>query len=170
MVAALHLSLPDLSLAVELYNRLNDLPSPSLVASRLQLPGIVFHLTNLVRTSDPDPVTNVCTYHATRTMFWEIEIKTADNLLAMDGMTNLCLVHPWIRPLLDQEFSAGAAALDETTQALRFVVRLWQPFGALLFAPVSRVEYRRVAADGLIVVRVREGVELMELVGGYSDD
>lgn len=166
MVAALRSSLPDLSLAVQLYNRLNDLPSPSLAASRLRLPGIVFHLTDLTRASDPDPVTNLCVYRATTSTLGEIEIKTADNLLAVDGSTDLCLVHPWIRPLLDQEFSAGVAALDRTTQALRFVVRLGQPFGALLFAPVSRVEYRRVAADGLIVVRVREGVELMELMEG----
>ncbi|KAF8548243.1 hypothetical protein OG21DRAFT_789639 [Imleria badia] len=166
MVAALRSSLPDPSLAVLLYDRLYSLPSPSLSASRLQLPGIVFHLTDLVRTSDRDPVTNVCVYHAMTSMFGEIEIKTADDLLAVDGRTDLYLVHPWIRPLLDQEFSAGAAALDKTTQALRFVVRLGQPFGALLFASVSRVEYRRVAADGLIVVRVREGVELMELMEG----
>ena len=74
----------------------------------------------------------------------------------MTGMNDLYLVHPWIRPLLDQEFSDGAAVLDEITQALRFVARLRQPFGALLFEALSRVEYRRVAADSLIMVQVRE--------------
>ena len=56
--------------------------------------------------------------------------------------------------------------LDKTTQALRFITRLGQPFGALLFEPVSRIEYRRVAADGLIVVRVREEVSLTDLIDG----
>lgn len=101
-------------------------------------------------------------YHATASTLGEIEI-TADDLT---GTTGLCLVHPWIRPLPDQEFLQGAAALDKMTQALRFVARLGQPFGALLFEPVSRVEYGWVAEDGLIVVRVREGLELMELIDG----
>ena len=81
-------------------------------------------------------------------------------------MKDLCLVHPWIRPLLDQEFLDGAAVLDKTTQALRFVARLGQPFGALLLEPLSRVEYRRVAADSLIIARVREEASLTELMEG----
>jgi hypothetical protein len=101
-------------------------------------------------------------YHATTSTFWEIEIKTADDLT---GTTDLYLVHPWIFPLLDQEFLGGTAALDNTAQALWFVVRLGRPFGALLFEPVSRVEYRRVAANGLIVVRTEliDGIRTIEV-------
>ena len=163
MVAALRSSLPDLSLAVQLYTRLNNLPLSSVAASRLRLPCIVFHLTDLVPSSEPDPVTNLRTYRTMSSAFEEIEIKTADILTET---TDLCLVHPWIHPLLDQEFAAGVAALDEVTRALRLIVRLGQPFGALLFRPVSRVEYRRVAADGFVVVRIREGVDLVELIEG----
>ncbi|KAG8214228.1 hypothetical protein J3R82DRAFT_11026 [Butyriboletus roseoflavus] len=162
MITALRSSLPNLSLAVKMYNRLNDLPSPSLAASRLRLPGIVFRLTELVHAPDLDPVTNLRVYHATTTTFGDIEIKTADDLT---GMKDLHLVHPWIRPLLDQEFLHGAATLDKTTQALRFAARLRQPFGALLFQPVSRVEYKRVAADSLIMVQIREGFPLTDLIG-----
>ena len=160
-VTALRSSLPDLSLAVTLYHRLHELPSPFIVSSRLRLPGIAFRLTGLVRTSNPNPRTKSHIYHSTTSVFGNIEIKTTDDLT---GKKDIYLVHPWIRPLLDQEFSEGADVLDKTTQALRFVARLRQPFGALLFEPVSRVEYKRVAADGLIIVQVREEVSLTELI------
>jgi hypothetical protein len=39
-----------------------------------------------------------------------------------------------------------------------------QPFGALLLAPLSRVEYRRVAADSRIVVQVCKEVSLTDLM------
>ena len=112
MVTALRSSLPDLSLAVTLHNHVNALHSPSLLASRMRLPGIVFRLPKLVRVSGPDPVTNIRTYHVTTSTLGDVEVKTADELT---GVKDICLVHPWIRPLLDQEFSHGAAALDRTT-------------------------------------------------------
>ena len=161
VITALRSSLPDLSLAVKMYKDLNDLPLPSLAANRLRLPGIVFRLAELAYTSGPDPVTNLRAYHATTCTFGDIEIKTADDLTEMK---DLYLVHPWIRPLLDQEFLDGAATLDKTTQALRFAARLRQPFGALLFQPLSRVEYKRVAADSLIMVQIREEIPLTDLI------
>lgn len=118
-----------------LHHRLNELPFPSLSASQLRLPGIVFCLHKLVENSERDPMTSLLVYHATTSTLGEIEIKTADDLT---GTTDPCPVLPWICPLLDQEFLQGAATLDKMTQALRFVARLGQPFGALLFEPVSR--------------------------------
>ena len=161
IIAVLRSSLHDHSLAMTLHDHVNALRSPSLIASRLRLPGIVFRLTDLVHTSGPDAATNLHVYHVTTSTFGDIEIKTVDDLT---GVKDLYLVHPWIRPLLDQEFSHGVAALDKPTQALRLVVRLRQPFGALLFEPLSRVEYRRVAADSLIMVRVREEAPLSDLL------
>ena len=161
IVATLRSSLPDISLAVTLHKHVDGLQSPSLLASRLRLPGIVFRLTDLVHTSGPDPITNRRTYHVSTSTLEDIEIETVENLT---GMTDLYLVHPWIRPILDQEFSHGAAALDRTTQALRLVARVRQPFGALLFKALSRVEYRRVAADSLIMVQVREEAPLTDLI------
>ncbi|KAG6375688.1 hypothetical protein JVT61DRAFT_3261 [Boletus reticuloceps] len=64
------------------------------------------------------PCNNVCA--------WGVEIKTK------------ILIHPWISSLLDQEFSHSSRALDDTTRALQLVVRLRQPFGALLLKPVSQ--------------------------------
>jgi hypothetical protein len=163
MVRALHSSLPDLSLAVTLHDQLNKLPSPFVAASRLRLAGIVFPVTELVRTSeshaDPDPHV----YRATTTTFGDVEIKTTDDL---SGMEDFVLMHPWISPLLDQDFSRRAAGFDDTTRALRLVARLMQPFGALLLAPLSRVQYRRIVTDCLIMVRVPEETSLNDLIGG----
>jgi hypothetical protein len=164
MVATLRSSLLDLSPAVILHGRLNDFPSPSIAASRLRLPGISCRLTQLVHTTDRDPVTNLHVYHGTTSVFGDVEIRTIDDLTRM--MKGLFLVHPWIRLLLDQEFLDGAAVLDKTMQALQFVARLRQPFGALLFEPLSHVEHKRVAADSLIIARVREEASLTELMDG----
>ncbi|KAF8123255.1 hypothetical protein EV363DRAFT_1356699 [Boletus edulis] len=48
--------------------------------------------------------------------------------------------------------------IDKTTRALRMFVRLRQPFGALLLAPHSSREYKRVGTDNPIVVRIRKEV------------
>ena len=161
IVMVLRSSLPDLSLATTLHNHVNGLHSPSIGASRLQLSGIVFPVSEFIRTSGPDPAAKLYTYHVSMPTFGDIKIKTAEDL---SEMKDLYLVHPWIRPLLDQEFSHGAEALDKTTQALRFVARLRQPFGALLFESVARVEYRRVASDSLIMLQVREEAPLTDLI------
>jgi len=161
LIDALRASFPDSVLAEMLYDRLNGLPLPSLAASRLKLSGICFPVDELVPTSRSDSESNLQVYRATIPMLADIEIKTSEDL---SGMNNLLLVHPWIRPLLDQEFSQGAFAFDKTTRALRFLACLMQPFGALLFAPLSRVEYKRVAADSPIVVQVCKEVSLTALM------
>jgi hypothetical protein len=102
-------------------------------------------------------------YRATTTTFGDVEIKTTDDLSRME---ECLLIHPWISPLLDQDFSRCAAGFDGTTRALRLVARLMQPFGALLRTPLSRVHYRRVATDILIMVRVPEETPLNDLIDG----
>lgn len=107
--------------------------------------------------------TNLCVSRMTMSMttFGDKVVKTANNLTAMN---ELYLVYPWIRPLLDQEFSGGAARLDKMIQALRLVVRLRQPFGMLLFDQMSRIEYKRVTADVLTMVQVRKEAPLTDLM------
>ena len=156
IVIELRSSLPDASLVATLYHELNKLPTPTIASSRLRLPGIVSPITD-VSMSGLDTLT----YCATTDLFGDIEIKTASNLAAMNG---LCLVHPWIHSLLDQEFTRGSTRLDLMTQALRLIARLHQPFGALLFEQVSRAELKRVAADSLIMVQFGEEVSLTELI------
>ncbi|KAI9571740.1 hypothetical protein HD554DRAFT_1815255 [Boletus coccyginus] len=48
--------------------------------------------------------------------------------------------------------------LDKLTRALRLLVRLRQPFGALLLVPLSFNEYKRVAPDHPIVVQLVKGI------------
>lgn len=48
--------------------------------------------------------------------------------------------------------------LDKTTRALRLFARLRQPFGALLLAPHSSREYKRIATGNPIVVCIRKEV------------
>ncbi|KAI9571628.1 hypothetical protein HD554DRAFT_2072435 [Boletus coccyginus] len=163
LVTALRSSLPDLSTTAMLYERLYHLPPLSLVAGRLRLPGIVFPLTDLVPLSESDPDSDVPGYRATSAMLGDVEIKTTAKFSRMDG---LLLIHPWISPFLDHDFSWGASRFDHATRALRLLVRLRQPFGALLLAPLGRVQYRRVATDSLIMVRVREETALTELMDG----
>ena len=160
-VTALHSFSPNLSLAGILHDRLNKLPSPSCTASRVSVPGIVFSITKFDDTLGAE--TGFRVYRATTSALGEVEIKTMDDL---SGMKDLLLIHPWISPLLDQEFSHGAAILDDTSRVLRLAARFRQPFGALLLAPLARVQYRRVATDSLIMVRVREEVSLTELIDG----
>ncbi|KAI9459521.1 hypothetical protein HD554DRAFT_2330921 [Boletus coccyginus] len=163
MVIGLRSSLPDLSLTVALYGRLNGLPPLSLLAGRLTLPGIVFPLASVVPLSESDPDSDLATYRATSPMLGDVEFQTTDKL---SGMESLLLIHPWISPLLDQDFSRGVAQFDLATRALRLVARLRQPFGAFLLATLAREQYRRVATDSLIMVRVREETLLTDLMEG----
>ncbi|KAI9571804.1 hypothetical protein HD554DRAFT_1826569 [Boletus coccyginus] len=167
IVMALRSSFPDLSLTVALYGRLNSLPPLSLLAGRLTLPGIVFPLASLqvVPLSESGPDSYLTVYRATSPMLGDVEFKTTDKL---SGMESFVLIHPWISPLLDQDFSRGVAQFDLTTRALRLVARLRQPFGALLLATLAREQYRRVATDSLIMVRVREDTSLTDLMDSIS--
>ena len=162
-VRGLHSSLPDLSLATTLFERLAHLPPPTLASSRLRLPGVVSRVIKIVRASDPDPESQLHILRATTAIFGDMEIKTNTNLIEMK---RLYVVHPWGRVLLDQEFSDDVPDLevDKAVQALRILVRLRQPFGSLLFEQVSRTEYKRVAADSLIMTRIREDVPLSDLI------
>ena len=160
MVTALRSSIPNLSLIVTLYERLHDLPPLSLAAGRLRLSGIVFPLANLVRFPQPHSGFDLPVYRATTPMLGDVKIQTTANLSGMEG---LLLIHPWIGPLLDHDFSCGAPRFDLSTRALRLIARLQQPFGALLLAPLARVQYKRVATDSLIMVRLRKA-SMTELI------
>ena len=163
IVGGLRSSLPDLSLVTMLYERLEHLPPPTLTSSRLRLPGIVSRVTKILRASDPGPEAQLAIFLATTTTFGDVQIQTASDL---SKMKYLYLVHPWTHPLLDQdeEFSRDGPEVDETS-ALRLLARLGQPFGALLFERVSRMDHKRVAADGLIMTQISDHIPLSSLIG-----
>ncbi|KAF8127896.1 hypothetical protein EV363DRAFT_1171621, partial [Boletus edulis] len=58
--------------------------------------------------------------------------------------------------------------LDRETGARRLVARIRQSFGALLFTPASTgrstMDYRRVAADGMNMVRFQDNVSLADIL------
>jgi hypothetical protein len=60
------------------------------------------------------------------------------------------------------------APMDRETRARRLVTRLRQPFGALLVTLASTgrrtVDYKRVAADGMITVQFQDNVSLADLL------
>ena len=161
-IKALRLSFPKPSLALALYNHLNKPPRSAFSASCLGLPCITFPITQLSALR-LDLVTKLHVYRATTSGLGEVEIQTRGEL---SRMKDLLLIHPWIGPILDQEYSHGTGAFDEMTCALRLIARLRQPFSALLLKPVARARYRRVAADCLIMVQVCEETSLTELIEG----
>ena len=61
---------------------------------------------------------------------------------------------------------ASVTQIDKQVRAMRFVARLRQPFGALLFTPTRQnvAEYRRVASESMITVRVQEDPPLNVLM------
>ena len=58
------------------------------------------------------------------------------------------------------------SSTDKRTYALQLIARLRQPFGALLFTPIRQnvEEYRRVAAETTITVRIQEETPLETLI------
>ncbi|KAF8555002.1 hypothetical protein OG21DRAFT_1603126 [Imleria badia] len=208
-------SFPNLTLVMELYDRLHELPVPSFSGHRMKLPCFIFKLGPV----SVDRNASGCVFRAMTDALGVIEIRTTEDLSRLDS---LILVHPWIDFLLDrqpvrgvternytsdQSFPIGelpsfpgrsmtvsaapqtqagcltaclpcpfrqpatpppytaslrapspVSQTDKQIQALGLVARLRQPFGALLFTPTRRnvAEYRRVAAESLIIVQVEE--------------
>jgi hypothetical protein len=156
----------DFDMAVRLYDRLNELPAPWFVASRMKLPCIAFPLPSFLRSGR--------VYRAETLPFGMMEIKTRYDLARMKF---LYLVHPWLATLLEREgMQSGVSVeddvvpntddeeisdedddssslpepkspsilapvrmvpMDPETRARRFVARLRQPFGALLVTLAS---------------------------------
>ncbi|KAF8121689.1 hypothetical protein EV363DRAFT_1184646 [Boletus edulis] len=112
-------------------------------------------------------------YRARVSGIGDVEFQTADRLPLAEPR-KLIFVHPWIRELRDplDGFTLGstveddeesdteseawyappAAAMDEYTRALRLVVRLQQPFHALVLQQQPNGEFKRVAAEHEIIV------------------
>ncbi|KAF8424270.1 hypothetical protein L210DRAFT_3568341 [Boletus edulis BED1] len=119
-------------------------------------------------------------YRARVSGIGDVEIRTADRLPLAEPR-KLIFVHPWVRELRDPldgftwgstveddvksdaesescsaptspSFSLPTAAMDEYTRAMRLIVRLQQPFHALLLQQQPNGEFKRVAAEHEIVV------------------
>ena len=206
-ITTLRASALELDVAMRLYDRLRELPTPWFAASRMKLPCIAFTLSRPVSC-----LTNLgLVYRVETPIFGMVEIKTKQDLSRLDS---LYLVHPWLDTLLGREdMQSGVfledyvaepspsnldneelsdeeleddssprpelgsrshptlvdtAPMDREARALQLVARLRQPFGPLLFTLASTrrhaVEYRRVAADSMITVRIGENVSLTDVL------
>lgn len=141
----------NLTLAMKLYNRLNELPVPSFLGQRMRLPCLTFQLG---RVSLFGPV-----FRARTNCLGIVEIKTTEDLSRLDS---LILVHPWIDFLLNRHpvgditdiipeehtndhpslgdsppssIPASITSAAKQTRKLRLVARLGRPFGARLATP-----------------------------------
>ncbi|KAF8121688.1 hypothetical protein EV363DRAFT_1074336, partial [Boletus edulis] len=119
-------------------------------------------------------------YRARVSGIGDVDFRTVDRFPLAEPR-KLIFVHPWIRELRDPLdgytwgstaednaesdtesefcsapssplFAVPAAAMDEYTRALRLVVRLQQPFHALLLEQQPNGELKRVATEHEIVV------------------
>lgn len=167
------------------YDRVTRLPPARFANRRLHLPCIVFFVRRLERQpSATGSIQEHVTYRARVSGLGDVEIKTKDWLPLMEPR-KLLLVHPWIRDILDQTYPLSAwgddmdmdsdsesdvdmvasasqtnvapsVPLDNHTRALGLLVRLRQPFSALLLERKGHQEFKRVAAEHEIIVQVRK--------------
>ncbi|KAG2117024.1 uncharacterized protein F5147DRAFT_298941 [Suillus discolor] len=178
-------------LTSKLYILLDNLSAPRFAHSRLQLPCIVFPITELRRKRGPDPETYF-TYDIKADGLQGLLITSEDKLIQFSPtrptQQTFLLVRPWNRHDLglpdfaEPDFADDAQDVDDWTEPvsrtdrsvrgslvdskladsearlreLRLVVRLGQPFGALLLAQQRGGEYKRVASDHLIIAKVKD--------------
>ncbi|KAF8427612.1 hypothetical protein L210DRAFT_3565025 [Boletus edulis BED1] len=179
ITATLRASSLNLTLVMNLYERLQELPAPSFLGKWMKLACIAFGLGPLsVSRTGSEQV-----FRAQTTTLGIVEIITAEDLTQLDS---LVLIHPWIDFLLgrqsvgetiseeetddesssESEPSSPPPPMDRHTAALQLIARLRQPFGALLLTPMRQdvAGYRRVASENLITVQVQEDMPLDDLI------
>lgn len=161
--------------AIQLYDRVVHLPSPCLISSRLSLSCIAFPITlplaEAISTCGDSTDSRAHLYTATASALGRVEIKTTYELA---GLEILVLVDPWIESLIDPIFISPRPDVDtnprsgqpsKLNRAFCLLVRLRQPFGALLLAPLNHREYKRIATDHSIRAQVRDDIPLEEFLG-----
>jgi len=204
--------------ALELYSKLYNIHAPRFLHRRLQLPCIVFHVTDVRQRRGQDQETYF-TYEVKADGLHDLLIATEETLIQSSRTTptlqKFLLVRPWDCRLLElPDFSADAQSVDDWTpppspspdlscgspveqgslalesseredphfaddmhtvedyvtplqspgepvdsefhRALRLIVRLQQPFCALLLAQLQSGEYKRIASDRNIIVQVED--------------
>jgi hypothetical protein len=173
-------------LALHLYTVLGSLRTPRFTTRRLQLPCLVFHVTTVRRGHGQEQETH-CTYEVKADGLQDMLITIEDNLTQFSPESptrqTFLLVRPWNRDFLElPDFVDGVQghALDgplggppggfklldseSHSRALRFVVRLGQPFWALLLAQQRGGEYKRVASDHSIIAQVKDRVSVRNMM------
>ena len=168
---------PSQTVVLPFHQRVVSLPPARFDHRRLHLPCIIFGVKRL-GIQDLGHGQEYC-YRARVSGIGDVEFQTSDRL-SLTEPRKLIFVHPWIRDLCDPSdgFIWGSEAdydddasdsrsegegtsplhavpapiMDNYTRALRLVVRLQQPFHALLLQHQPNGEFKRVAAEHNIVI------------------
>ncbi|KAG1821952.1 WD40-repeat-containing domain protein [Suillus subaureus] len=176
--------------ASKLYTTLENLSVPRFSNARLQLPCIAFPLTEVRRRPGQDGAT-CFSYDVKAAGLQDLLVRTEDRLVQFSPTRRtrqtFLLVRPWnrydlglinfadqaqsvedwseLRSLSDHTFNGHFGHDELATRELRLIVRLAQPFGALLLAQQWGGEYKRIASDNNIIAQVRD----MASVGDMMD-
>ncbi|KAF8431059.1 WD40-repeat-containing domain protein [Boletus edulis BED1] len=156
-VAALKCSPTDAAL---IHKRVTRLPFARFANRRLHLPCIIFTVRKLDVQDIGSGLENC--YRAKVAGIGEVGFQTSDRL-SLEEPRGLIFVHPWIRDLRDpldgftwrstvDDDMRPAATMNEYNRALWLVVRLQQPFHALLLQQQPDGEFKRIAAEHEIIV------------------
>ncbi|KAH0826782.1 hypothetical protein J3R83DRAFT_5197 [Lanmaoa asiatica] len=166
---------------IQIHNRVTRLPPARFANRRLYLPCIIFAVKTL--SVQDFGSGQEYRYHTQVSGIGDVEFKTLDKL-SLTEPRKLAFVHPWIRDLRDpfdgltwqntsdlheSESHPGIEAgstptlplhpspptnMDSYTRALRLVVRLRQPFNALLLQQQPNGEFKRVATEHEIIAQL----------------
>ncbi|KAG0701088.1 hypothetical protein DFH29DRAFT_929025 [Suillus ampliporus] len=179
-------------LASELYALLDNLSAPRFANSRLQLPCIAFPVTE-VKRKDVKNRKPPFTYDVKADGLQDLVIITEVKLIQFLKPTQkkFLLVRPWNRhdlglpdfteddeqsldefslesPLddsLDESVGENEPVdLDSQSREFRLVVRLGQPFSALLLAQQQGGEYKRIASDRNIIAQVKDVTAVRDMM------
>jgi tetratricopeptide (TPR) repeat protein len=175
----------DADSASKLYTLIDNLSPPRFANSRLQLPCIAFLLTEVRLKSDQDKGT-CSIYNVKADGLRDLQITTDDKLTqfspARPARQTFFLIRPWNRDDLEpHDFADESQDVDdwpepsspsgdppggpagdhevansESDRALRLMVHLGQPFGALLLAQQRGGVYKRIASDRNITAQVKD--------------
>jgi hypothetical protein len=127
----------------------------------MRLSGLVFPLTDPIRVLEPGHDSNSSTpvYRATTLILGNVLIQTED----LSRTKHLVLIHPWISPLLDADFSDNSLEFDSSDSCKEARLSAEAAFGALLLTSWGREPYKRVATDSFIETQVRQEATLEEI-------
>jgi hypothetical protein len=183
-VYSLRRSTVAVDLALKLYALLKSMSAPRFANRRLHLPCISFRITEIKQRLYTARETHFI-YEVKADGLQDLLITTDERLIqfsrARPTRQTFFIVRPWDRRLLEQldfvDDARSAGALSETgsqsggsdefsggppieeehhSRALRMMVHLGQPFGALLLAQQLVGEYKRIASDCNIIARAKD--------------
>ncbi|KAG1785872.1 heterokaryon incompatibility protein-domain-containing protein [Suillus plorans] len=157
----------------KLYTLLDNLSAPRFANSRLQLPCITFPVTEIRRNNDA----GFFTYNVKADGLQDLLITTEDRLVQFSPTRrtrqSFLLIRPWNRYDLelpdfdDLNFddlealgSESGSSSEPDMRDLRLIVRLGQPFGALLLVQQWGGEFKRIASDNNIIAQVKDATSV----------